>query len=73
MGNTPETKTESTSTLHESPGNCLQCPRSDGRRTWTNFIQSYKGFNPSTDEATLAAIRNDMEHLIDDEIEAVPW
>jgi len=37
-----------------------------------HFIQSYRGYNPNTDEAALAAIRSDMEHLIEVKLKLFP-
>jgi len=37
-----------------------------------HFVAEYKRHNPNTDEAALAAIRSDMEHLIDVKLKMFP-
>ena len=71
LGTTPEAK------QHYLNGACVawniaSAPPERRKKLVDHFLAEYKRHNPNTDDAALAAIRRDMEHLIDVKLKLFP-
>ena len=71
MGNTPEAKQNYLNGACTA-WNIARAPPERRKKLVDHFLAEYKQHNPSTDEAALAAIRKDMEHLIDVKLKMFP-
>ena len=52
--------------------NIASAPPERRKKLVDHFLAGYKQHNPQTDDAALAAIRKDMEHLIDVKLKMFP-
>ncbi len=52
--------------------NVASAPPERRKKLLDHFVVEYKRYNPSTDETALAAIRSDMEHLIEAKLKMFP-
>lgn len=71
QGETPEAK-QNYLTGACTAWNIASAPPERRKKLVDGFLTEYKRHNPNTDEAALAAIRKDMEHLIEVKLKMFP-